>query len=88
MAEQAYYCLIFLIYTEQKKKVSTFVITNISLFEPKCSIQLEYIIHHYCQLRIKLKFPKLLKRDSAGDRLSKNRKMFVQGEYWWQKSLL
>ena len=66
-------------YTEQKKKVSTFVITTISLFEPKCSIQLKYIIHHYCQLWIKLKFPKLLKRDSAGDRLSKSRKNSCKG---------
>ena len=67
------------IYTEQKKKVSTFVITTIFQFEPKCSIELEYIIHHYCQLWIKLTFPKLLKRDSAGDRLSKNRKSSCKG---------
>ena len=59
----------------QTKKVSTFVIhvTIISYFEQKCSIQLEYIIHHYCQLWIKLIFSKLLKRDSACNRLSKNR---------------
>ena len=62
------------IYTEQKKKVSTFVIATISYFEPKSSIQLEYIIRHYCQILTQLKFPKLLKRDSACDRLSKNRK--------------
>ena len=62
------------IYTKQKKKESTFVITTISQFELKCWIQLEYITHHYCQLWIKLKFPKLLKRDLAGDLLSKNRK--------------
>ena len=66
-------------YTEQKKKVSTFVITIISLFELKCAIYLEYIIHHYCQLWIKLRFPILLKRDSAGDRLSKNRKSSCLG---------
>ena len=41
---------------------------------------LEYIIYHYCQLRIKLKFPKLLKRDSAGDRLSKNLNISRKGD--------
>ena len=61
-------------YTEQKKKVSTFVITTISSFEIKCSMKLKYIIHHYCQLWIKLKFPKLLKGDSAGERIIKKRK--------------
>ena len=55
-------------YTEQKKKVSTFVIATISYFELKCYIQLEFIIYHYCQIPIKLKFSKLLKRDSACDR--------------------
>ena len=67
------------IYTEQKKKLSTFVIATISYFELKCSIQLEYIIHHYCQILIKLKFPKLLKGDSACYRLSKNRKTSCYG---------
>ena len=61
-------------YTEQKKKVSTFVITTNSLFELKCSFHFEYIIHHYCQLWIKLKFQKLVKLDPTGDRLSKNHK--------------
>ena len=33
-----------------------FLFTNISQFEPKCSIQLEYIIHHYYRLWIILDF--------------------------------
>ena len=66
-------------YTEQKKKVSTFVIATISYIELKCSIQFEHIIHHYCQIMIKLKFPKLLKRDSACDRLSKTVKLRARG---------
>ena len=59
------------IYTEQKK-VSTFVITIISLLELKWSIQVKYSCQRW--IIIKLTFPKLLKRDSAGDQLSKNRK--------------
>ena len=37
---------------KRKKKVSTFVITTISYFAPKCSIQLVYIIHNHWQIRI------------------------------------
>ena len=55
-------------YTKHNKKVSTFVITTISHSELKCSIQLEYIIHHFCQLRIKLKFPKLLKLENSDEK--------------------
>ena len=70
-------CVTFLIKNPTyKKKVSTFVITTIFfiLTQMLNLIRIYFSPLYIVSYDLKLKFPKLLKRDSAGDRLSKNRK--------------